>query len=205
MNRHPALIAQVQTTQKFVAITFDDGPNPQYTPILIKLFEEYNAKATFFTIGQQLEAHREIAVAAHEAGHELGNHTYSHPHLPELDREQQWNEIKQTEKLIMEITGSKPATFRAPFLDLNEELIAQIKSLDYQIISALNLKTEDWRQPGVDHILEHTHEHVVPGSVLLFHDGFGDRSQSMEAVRILLSEYTAQGFRFVTISELLRG
>ncbi len=203
MYEHPALIAQVKTKQKVVAITFDDGPNPHYTRILIKLFEEYDAKATFYTIGQQLEEHREVAIAAHEAGHELGNHTYSHPHLPELAYEQQLAEIMQTERLLIDITGRKPTTFRPPYLEFNETVIALIKSLDYQIISALNLKTEDWREPGVDQILNFTRAYVAPGSILLFHDGFGDRSQSMEAVRILLSEYTAQGFRFVTVSELL--
>jgi peptidoglycan/xylan/chitin deacetylase (PgdA/CDA1 family) len=204
MYQHPALIAQIQTTQKVVAITFDDGPDPLYTPHLLELFHEYNAKATFYTVGQQLEAHREVAIAAHEAGHELGNHTYSHPHLPELDREQQLSELVQTEKLLVEITGSKPLTFRPPYLEFNEETIVLIESFDYRIISAMNLGTEDWREPGVDHILNKTREHIVPGSILLFHDGFGDRSQTMEAVRILLTEYTAQGFQFVTVSDLLK-
>jgi len=204
LYQHPALITQVQTTHKIAAITFDDGPNAHYTPILLKLFEEYNARATFYTIGQQLEANREVAIAAHQAGHELGNHTYSHPRLPDLAREQQLSEIELTEKLIVEITGSKPPTFRPPFLEFNNEGIHLLESLDYTIISAKNLSTEDYKQPGVDHILSNTREHVVPGSILLFHDGFGDRSQTMDTVRIILSEYTAQGFQFVTVSELLQ-
>src|SRR5690554_1940064 len=201
MHKHPTFIAQVQTTQKVIAITFDDGPNAYYTPILLDLFLGYNAKATFFTIGQQLEANREIAVAAHAAGHELGNHTYSHPHLPELDREQQLFELEQTERLIMDITGSKPLTFRPPYFEYNEDSISVIESFNYRNISAMNIETEDWREPGVERILDKTRDYMIPGSILLFHDGFGDRSQTVEAVRILLEEYSAQGFQFVTVSE----
>jgi peptidoglycan/xylan/chitin deacetylase (PgdA/CDA1 family) len=198
------LISHVPMTQKLVALTFDDGPDPLYTPILLKLFEQYNVKATFFTVGQQIEAHREIAVATHEAGHELGNHTYSHPFLTQLSHDQQLSEFTRTEQLLVEITGKKPATFRPPYFDMNDDIIALSESFHYRTIMAMNGEAKDWEQPGVDYILDKTREHVVPGSILLFHDGFGDRSQTMEAVRILLEEYTPQGYKFVTVSELLQ-
>jgi peptidoglycan/xylan/chitin deacetylase (PgdA/CDA1 family) len=204
MMSQQTVISHVPTTQKLVALTFDDGPDPLYTPILLKLFELYNAKATFFTVGQQIEAHREIAVAAHEAGHELGNHTYSHPFLTQLSSDQQLSEFTRTEQLLVEITGKKPATFRPPYFDMNDDIIALSERFNYRTIIAMNGEAKDWEQPGVDYILDKTREHVVPGSILLFHDGFGDRSQTMEAVRILLEEYTPQGYKFVTVSELLQ-
>ena len=203
---HSSLITRVKTTQKVVAITFDDGPNPYYTPLLLEFFREYNVKATFYMIGQQIEAHGETAIAVHAAGHEIGNHTYSHPHLPELGREQQLSELVKAEELMVKITGSKPLTCRPPYLEFDEPLITLMESLDYRIVSALNLETEDWRDPGpgLDRILNKTRDHIVPGSILLFHDGFGDRSQTMEAVEILVKEYTKQGYQFVTVSDLLK-
>ena len=86
---------------------------------------------------------------------------------------------------------------------MNNEILALAPELGYWSIGAVNLATRDWEQPGIDHIVEQTREDVSSGSILVFHDGFGDRSQSVEAVRILVAELAAQDYRFVTVSELL--
>jgi peptidoglycan/xylan/chitin deacetylase (PgdA/CDA1 family) len=204
MQQHPAFIDRIQTDHKVIAFTFDDGPNAQYTPELLEIFRAYNGRATFFTIGQQIERSPEVTRAIHEEGHELGNHTYSHPRLTQVDRVQQLVEFEQCEKLIEQITGTKPATFRPPFLDFNEDVNALCESFGYKVISALNLGTEDYIQPGINQILNKTRGHLQPGSVLLFHDGYGNRSQTIEAVRILTSELADQDYQFVTISHLLQ-
>ncbi|QGQ96525.1 polysaccharide deacetylase family protein [Paenibacillus psychroresistens] len=198
------MLAEVITDQKVIAITFDDGPNPEYTPQFLAAFEEYSSKATFYTIGQQLELYPEIAKLIHEQGHELGNHTYSHPNLTELDQTQQKSELDRTDKLIAQITGEKPRTFRAPFLQSNDELENVIKEFTYLSIGALNVETKDWEQPGVEFILDKTRDYIRNGSILLFHDGFGDRSQSLAAIKILVPELLAQGYQLVTVSELLQ-
>jgi peptidoglycan-N-acetylglucosamine deacetylase len=198
------IINQVQTDKKVIAITFDDGPNPYYTPQILEIFQKVNGKATFYMIGQQMIEQPGIVEAVVEQLHEIGNHTYSHPKLTELNQDNASKELNQTDEIIKEMTGGSPVTFRPPYLDFDERVASLTEKLDYKVIGALNLDAQDWEQPGVDHILETTRKHIKNGSILIFHDGFGDRSQTIEAVRILVNELHTQGYRLVTVSELLR-
>lgn len=198
------VINEVSVREKAVAFTFDDGPNPLYTPQVLEIFREVQGKATFFMIGTQIEKSLETAKAVHEQGHEIGNHTYTHPHLPELSSEEVRRELQLTEELIRQVTGAKPKVYRPPYIDTSEEVAAiTAGEFGYPAIGAVNGAATDWEMPGVAHIVEKTQEQVRPGSFLLFHDGFDDRSQTIEAVRILAAELTAAGYRLVTVSELL--
>ncbi len=199
----PAMVHRVPTTARVVAFTFDDGPHPVYTPQLLDIFRQAGGKATFYMIGQQIDANPATAAAVHAGGHELGNHTLTHPKLTQLAPDAVRAELVQTDERIRSITGTPPRTFRPPFLDVNDEILALAAELGYWSIGAVNLETRDWEQPGIDHIVEKTRESVGSGSILVFHDGFGDRSQSVEAVRMLVAELAEQDYRFVTVSELL--
>ena len=198
-----AMLHRVPTTAQAVAFTFDDGPNSRYTPQVLDIFRHAGGKATFFMIGQQIDAHPATAAAVHAAGHELGNHTLTHPRLTQLAPDAVRAELVQTDERIQRITGAPVSTFRPPFLEVNDEILVLAAKLGYWSIGAVNLGTRDWEQPGIDHILEKTREYIRSGSILVFHDGFGDRSQSVEAVRILVAELAAQDYRFVTVSGLL--
>lgn len=198
------IIDEVSVREKAVAFTFDDGPNPLYTPQILEIFREVQGKATFFMIGTQIEKNIETAKAVHAQGHEIGNHTYSHPHLPELSPEECRRELQLTEEWIQQVTGSKPKVYRPPYTDTSEEVAAiTAGEFGYPAIGAVNGAAMDWEMPGVAHIVEKTREQVRPGSILLFHDGFDDRSQTVEAVRTLAAELAAGGYRLVTVSELL--
>jgi len=197
------MITEVSTSQKAVAITFDDGPNPIYTPQVLEIFAKAEGKATFFMIGEQMEKNPELVKEAAEQGHEIGNHTYSHPKLTELTPADCLAEIERTEQMIRELTGKKPVTFRPPYLDYNHETISVVESKGYSMIGALNLEAQDWEQPGVDHILAASKKSVKNGSILIFHDGYGDRSQTIQAVRELVSDLKSQGYQLLTVSELL--
>jgi peptidoglycan/xylan/chitin deacetylase (PgdA/CDA1 family) len=199
-----SIIHEVNTGHKAIAITFDDGPNPAFTPQFMDVFREHGGHATFFTIGEQLEKCPDIAQSIIGAGHEMGNHTWTHPHMTEMDPASRKFELERTHEWIVQITGVRPMTFRPPFLESDEELLDLAASSGYHTIGALNLETEDWRQPGVDQILSKTRDYIRNGSILLFHDGYGDRSQSLEAIRIIVPEIVAQGYQLVTVSELLR-
>ncbi|PLS79977.1 MAG: polysaccharide deacetylase [Chloroflexi bacterium] len=199
----PVMVHQVPTTARVVAFTFDDGPHPVYTPLLLDIFRDARGNATFFMIGQQIDAHPATAAAVHAAGHEIGNHTWTHPRLTQLTPEAARAELVQTDAQIQRITDAPVRTFRPPFLDVNDAILALAAELGYWSIGAVNLGTRDWEQPGIDHIVEQTRASVSSGSILVFHDGFGDRSQSVAAVRILVTELAAQAYRFVTVSELL--
>ncbi|MGO4108407.1 polysaccharide deacetylase family protein [Paenibacillus sp. YAF4_2] len=196
-------IQMVETTHKVVAFTFDDGPNPTYTPQLLEIFAEAGGKATFYMIGEQIAAHPETAKLVHEEGHEIGNHTYTHPNMTELSDEEILSELSRTEELIKQVTGSRAATMRLPYLAGDERVHSLLAREGYPALGALNMDAKDWDMPGVQHILDHTRDTIRNGSVLIFHDGYGDRSQSVEAVRVLTKELTASGYRLVTVSELL--
>ncbi len=201
-----AVIHKFDTDQKAVAFTFDDGPHPVYTPQILDIFREAGAaaKATFFMVGSQIEQYPELARTVHGEGHEIGNHTYTHPYLSKLSAEEFAEEVIRTERLIQETIGVKPLTFRPPYFDYNEQAAEWISSRGYITAGAVNGEAMDWEQPGVAHIVEKTREKLSPGSVLLFHDGFGDRSQTVEAVRTLVTELAAEGYRLVTVSDLVR-
>ncbi|GAA0136307.1 polysaccharide deacetylase family protein [Paenibacillus sp. YSY-4.3] len=200
------LVHKFDTGKKVIAFTFDDGPNPMYTPQILDIFREAgaDAKATFFMIGSQIEQYPELARTVHSEGHEIGNHTYTHPYLSKLSAEECADEIIRTERLIQETIGVKPLTFRPPYFDFNEQALKLISSRGYTVAGAVNGEAMDWEQPGVNHIVEKTRESLSPGSVLLFHDGFGDRSQTVEAVRILVAELVAESYRLVTVSDLIK-
>ena len=197
------MINEVPTSRKAVAITFDDGPNPLYTPQLLEIFSEAVGKATFFMIGDQMKKYPEVVKQVAALGHEIGNHTFTHPKLSLLSTSECLEEIEQNEKLIEELAGRKPIVFRPPYLDYNQDTVSLLELKGYPMIGALNLEAHDWEQPGVMHILEKSREGIKNGSILIFHDGYGDRSQTIEAVRKLVSELTLQGYQLVTVSELL--
>lgn len=202
MNRN-AIILEVPTDRPYIALTFDDGPDPLYTTQILDILAASGASASFYMVGSMIEKHPEIASKVHEAGHEIGNHTYTHPYPTQIGHERLQDELRMTDRLIRGITGRSPATFRPPYLDFDEGVAAVAESFGYRSIGAVNLETRDWAEPGVEHIVRETRARCRNGSILVLHDGMGDRSQTVEAVRILVPELTQAGYRFVTVSELL--
>lgn len=197
------LVNRVQTNRKAVAFTFDDGPNPLYTPQILEIFRAAGGHATFFMIGSQIEQSPETVRLVREQGHEIGNHTYTHPNLTELSEDEREQELLRTHRLIETLIGDAPQTCRPPYLASDERVEELADRFGYPLIGAVNGAARDWEQPGVEHILEASRAQAKPGAIFLFHDGFGDRSQTVEAVRLLAGELKEQGFELVTVSELL--
>ncbi|WP_426333868.1 polysaccharide deacetylase family protein [Paenibacillus silvae] len=198
-----SIIEQVTVQEKVVAFTFDDGPHPVYTPQVLDIFRRAGGHATFFMIGEEMEAHPDIAAEVHREGHEIANHTYTHPNLTELTLEEAGEELRRAEQLVQKVTGGSARSFRPPYFGVNDDILALAAERGYRTIGAANGAARDWDNPGTEHIVEHSRSAVKPGSVLIFHDGYGDRSQTVEAVRVLVEELTADGYRLVTVSELL--
>ncbi|MBU5355229.1 polysaccharide deacetylase family protein [Paenibacillus barcinonensis] len=198
-----SIIEQVTVQEKVVAFTFDDGPHPVYTPQVLDIFRRAGGHATFFMIGEEMEAHPDIAAEVHREGHEIANHTYTHPNLTELTLEEAGEELRRAEQLVQKVTGGSARSFRPPYFGVNDDILALAAERGYRTIGAANGAARDWDNPGTQHIVEHSRSAVKPGSVLIFHDGYGDRSQTVEAVRVLVEELTADGYRLVTVSELL--
>lgn len=199
------LIEKIPTEHKVVAFTFDDGPDPQFTRQILNIFRKVNGKATFFMVGEQIDANEEIAREVYEAGHEIGNHTYSHPDLTTLPLEKADKELQRMDERIQGLTGKSPSSFRPPFFQINESIAELASGAGYALVSACNTGARDWEQPqpSVDFMVTQTKEVTEAGSVFIFHDGYGDRTNTVEAVSILVEALHAEGYRFVTISELI--
>ncbi len=192
----------IQTQEKVIAITFDDGPDDKYTNQVLDLLEEYDAKATFFVIGKSVEKYPEVVLRQFEEGHELANHTYTHPLKTTLEKIEE--EIQQTNDIIYSITGYKPKLFRPVGGIYTDGMIdVAVKHGFTVIIWSWHQDTQDWKNPGVNKIVKKVLNGTKPGDVILFHDGGSNRTQTVEALKEILPSLKKQGYKFVTISEML--
>jgi peptidoglycan/xylan/chitin deacetylase (PgdA/CDA1 family) len=190
------------TNQKVVALTFDDGPNPVYTPQLLKILHKYHAPATFFDLGANACQYPELVKAESKAGHLIGNHTYSHPRLSQLSSGEIRAEIIETDDEIEKITHQKPHFFRPPYEELTENILTASRNQHKQIIlSTITLEHESAKTPQAK--AERVIRIVFPGAIILAHDGRLNRSQTIAALPYLIDGLTAKGYRIVTLKTLL--
>lgn len=197
------LIYKYRSSDKKIALTFDDGPDPIYTPALLDLFKATGAKATFFALGENLKKYPDLAKRMTREGHELANHTYSHPDLVKLDAGQIHEELKKTELLIRSATGKKPRLFRPPYYSYNRQVIKAAQQFGYVTVMS-SIETNDYKRPGVSHIVDAVISRLNRGEIVLMHDSGGDRRQTVEAVKILLEKLGRRKYECVSVSRLLR-
>ena len=196
-------------TSKKIALTFDDGPWGETTDAILDVLEANGAKATFFTIGNQISSHTDQIQRAHALGCLVCTHTWDHAsgsgqgvNLTYMSPDEQIWEIQQGYAAIKEALGEEPAhILRAPGGNYYGDIITTLAPyVDAEV--GWDVDTEDWRLPGSDVIYQRIMS-VQPGQVILMHDGGGDRTQTVEAVRRAVPELVAQGYELVTVSELL--
>ena len=201
-GKEGALFA-VKTNAKVVALTFDDGPDPRWTPQVLSMLRDHDAHATFFLVGEHAQAHPDLVAQLLAGGNEIGNHTYDHPHLPSLSDADIRDQIAHGEQAIIASGAPAPTLFRPP-IGLTDERVADATRI-------AGLRTVFWRG-CVEHYVNHQAiaagvqqmlDHVRPGDILLAHDGgIPDRSRTMKALPALLDGLTARGYRIVTVSAL---
>lgn len=190
---------------KKVALTFDDGPDPRYTPQILDILKQYNAKATFFLIGARAKAHKGIVERIVREGHVVGNHTYWHPNLVKGGAGNLDWEVKETENTINEIVGYKPSLFRAPYGSLNDGLVQQLGKMGNSIIG-WSVDSLDWMQLSPEQIEKNVLSNVHPGAIILMHDGGHwtmDLLGTVQSLHKIISEIQKDGVEFVTIPELI--
>lgn len=199
------LVHRVPTEKKRVALTFDDGPDPRNTPQLLDVLDAHGAKATFFAVGIQLSKHPALARSILARGHELANHSFSHPRMvfrtPSFIRE----EIDRTDALIRSAGAQGPILFRAPYgkkLFVLPWILSQ--SGRTNVLFDVVPKPGDYTRPPPKKIVESVMAQLKPGSIVVLHDGGGPRAQTVEAVRRLLPMLKARGYSMVTASALMR-
>ncbi|UJF32419.1 polysaccharide deacetylase family protein [Paenibacillus hexagrammi] len=198
------VVSKVQTTQKLVALTFDDGPNPVYTPQVLDVLKQYDAKATFFVLGKRVQMYPQIAIREVNEGHEIANHTYDHHFLRHVSPNKLKEEIEQTQDIIFDITEQVPHVFRPPGGYYDQSLIELAKQDRFTVVMwSWYQDTKDWKKPGVDKIVSSVLTHIHNGDIILFHDLQGDCSQTVEALKILLPELKKQGYQFLTVTDLI--
>ncbi|MGD1862623.1 MAG: polysaccharide deacetylase family protein [Leptolyngbyaceae cyanobacterium] len=209
--RAPVLFGQavykVQTTEKVVALTFDDGPDPRYTEQIGQILAAAGAPSTFFVMGRHVEQHPEIVQALIAQGHELGNHTWSHPSLklklPTAIRQ----ELESTDQLLRALGYTEPIPFRSPY-GHSWFTLPHVLKQRHQTNVLWTVQMNDWKPEDPDVMMTLLAPKFDNGAIILLHDGDGesdgaDRRNTVTLVQMILDKYQAQGYRFVTVSELL--
>ena len=196
------LVAGGGTTVPEIALTFDDGPSPVFTGQILDVLRRYGAVATFFCVGLNAHAFPEMLDRVAAAGHEIGNHTWSHPYLPDLSRSEVNAQLERTNDAIASVTGQVPALVRPPYGGRSAELLRWLAQAGMTSV-LWNAETSDWARPGRDVIEAEVARQAAPGSILLFHDGGGDRSQTVVALPGIMERLRGEGYRFVPVSRFL--
>jgi peptidoglycan/xylan/chitin deacetylase (PgdA/CDA1 family) len=195
---------------KLIALTFDDGPTPAYTPQVLATLAQHRIKATFFMIGQQVQAHPDIVRQVAQAGHAIGNHTYSHARLAGLGLRGVLDEVRRCQRALREHAHINPNLLRPPFGLRDVTAHIAIRALGFHIVNWSN-SAEDWRGDNAATLAERVTRAAQPGHIILMHDGCGasdnvevnpDRTPTVLALPMIVSQLHEQGYRFVTLPQL---
>ncbi len=192
----------VPNTEKKIALTFDDGPHPSLTIRILEILARYDAKATFFMVGENVVNYPDAAKAVLDAGHEVGNHTYSHPHVADLNACGILEEIGKCEDVLEELCEYRPHLLRPPQGAMHPCFEDCLEREDYLPI-LWSLDTRDWEEKSTDRIVRSVLDEVHPGDIILMHDYIGHNSKTPEALEKILPELRSRGYEFVTVSALL--
>src|SRR5881394_319195 len=207
--KFPTLYHQGAGGEHQVAISFDDGPDPRWTPKILDILKGANVKAAFFLVGANAERYPGLVRRIVNEGHEIGNHTYYHPNLALCWPEHVRLELNATQLLLETITGRATTLFRPPYAadtqpsQMSELMPLQIaQDLSYLVVLE-NIDPQDWAKPGADIILQRIKQQRRDGSIILLHDAGGDRSQTVEALPRILNYLQTRGDSIVSLSTLL--
>jgi cellulose synthase/poly-beta-1,6-N-acetylglucosamine synthase-like glycosyltransferase/peptidoglycan/xylan/chitin deacetylase (PgdA/CDA1 family) len=203
-------LRSVHPPLRHVALTFDDGPDPRWTAAILDVLARDRAPATFFVIGENVAAHPEIVRRMVEQGDEVGVHTYRHREIALERPADLQRELALTQLAIVGATGRGTSLFRPPFITQRSEIgrrrylgISEAGRLGYVSVLA-DLHSYDWKRPGVAAIVRRSMPRDGEGAIIEMHDGGGDRSQTVAALRILIRRMRAQGYQFETVSSIAR-
>lgn len=199
-------ITHVTTNEPWIALTFDDGPDPQTTLPLLELLERYDAKATFFMLGERARRFPELVKAIARHGHAIGNHSYNHPSFPYLSARERRRQIVDCAKAL---APYEAPLFRPPYGNQSWASRLDALLLGYRVVT-WNIVACDWLDHDCQKMEQEVARHLCPGSIILFHDGlyhavaadYEDRSAMLQTVACLLERYHDQ-YRFVTVPALL--
>ncbi|HWD49817.1 MAG TPA: glycosyltransferase [Rhizomicrobium sp.] len=208
------VIRQFGAAKKKIALTFDDGPDAQWTPEVLDILKREHVPATFFVIGSNVEANPDLVEQELAQGEEIGNHTFTHPNLSDTPQSAVSLELNATQRLLEALIGRSVVYFRPPYLgdaeptDADEIVPVETAQRLGYIAVGEHVDPVDWELPGVQKIIQRTLDQVhgakpdSPRNIILFHDAGGDRSQTVAALPTVIDELKNEGYTFVTVSDL---
>lgn len=189
-----------------VALTFDDGPDPRFTPQVLDVLGREGVKATFFVVGNRAKKFPALLKRIHNEGHLVGNHSYSHPQFRKRSVKQFQDEILRTEKIIQSSIGYRPKLIRPPYGEIREEQVQWVKKNGYTVVN-WNVDSLDWKGLDKEKVKNNVINAVGPGSIILQHAGGGvgsDLNGTIEALPEIIQTLRAKGYHFVDLGELLQ-
>ncbi|MBL1086112.1 polysaccharide deacetylase family protein [Streptomyces actinomycinicus] len=186
-------ILQISGRGRRMVLTFDDGPHPDYTPHILDTLAKYDVRAMFFVCGECVVANKELLARMADAGHVVGNHTWTHPQLTMLRRSEIRAEMESTSDIIEDAYGERPQWFRAPYGAWNRAAFQLGAEMGMEPL-AWTVDTTDWEEPGTRTIVDRVENGAAPGVVVLSHDAGGDRSQTVRAIREWLPYLIDSGY-----------
>lgn len=212
----PYVVRRTGYQPGYVALTFDDGPDPYVTPKILDILEAKHVPATFFVIGENALSHPDIInrIISSPTGSEIGNHSYFHPNMALLGEDRIKFELNMTQRIVQAYSGHSMRLFRAPYFGdaeptTNDELVPATDAQDSGYTNiGLHVDPGDWKKPGVQQIIDETVQQVLDGNaqrssnVVLLHDGGGDRTQTIQALPGVIDALRAHGIKFVPVSAL---
>jgi peptidoglycan/xylan/chitin deacetylase (PgdA/CDA1 family) len=198
-------LLQGSSKEKRVALTFDDGPDETFTPLVLDELKKAGVHATFFVVGNRIEANPDIFQRIVNEGHAIGNHSYSHPNYLKLSDEDFRDEIDHTDKLIQTYIGHRPSLIRPPYGGVTENQIEWLASMEKKIIN-WNVDSLDWKGLSADEVYTNIMDATKAGSIILQHSAGGDGEDltgSVEALHRVIADLKKKNLEFVTVPDLI--
>lgn len=207
LGRHGDRLDSVALPPRTVVLTFDDGPDPTWTPRVLDVLEKHGVPATFFVLGNQALRHPDVVRRMQAEGHELGNHSFDHPDLALDDPDERSRDLAEAQLAILGAAGGTTPLFRPPYSfspnsldDRGWQVVREAHAEGYVTVLA-DVDSLDWQRPGVDAIVRNATPQDGEGAVILLHDAGGDRAQTVAALDRLVPALKARGYRFTTVGE----
>lgn len=195
----PRILKQLNTSEKVAALTFDDGPDPRFTPRILAELKRNGIKATFFLIGEQVALHPALAKRIIAEGHVIGNHSYTHPHLDQMPERVVAAELVSCDEILQSIGARKPTLFRAPRGDLSSTLLRVAKQRGYTLASWW-VCADNRSAPTPELMAKRVLDRAAPGMIVLIHDGRVDiREKDVKALPLIITGLQVRGYRFVAL------
>lgn len=193
----PEPVRTVDAGPQRVAVTFDDGPHPDYTPGVLRVLRRHRVRAAFCVVGSEVEKHPQLVRAIHDAGHMIAGHSWSHPDLRRLNPDEVAEEVDRNLAAIARVLPRyRVQWFRAPYGGWSPEVMGALSARGLRPLG-WSVDPLDWSRPGADVIAERVRSALTTGSIVLNHDGGGDRDQTIAALEVWLPEALSDGYRFV--------